>query len=354
MDRVEQRPPNLLQRISKYILKISIKFTTGKDISRHSKQNYFENIAGVIAAILCDISNRDGDAIPSLNDILFRYKIHFSKRIYQMVQTKVCICDKNAPVHVYVFYDNTTMYCIFKEALELSSMNVNDTSQVRFHEHLKRDIKVGNKYAKQYHSISDELKKVLLRLKKEHNQLNEIICCGHHVGAAIATIASVDLGVFFQSKSMSNSMNNVFQNIMDESNTYKIEEGDIIPYKIKKYGKVLLNVCCITFGSPRVGNKSFRKYFNEVVAYSIRIVDLADPFHYTPCSYKYIHIHNAVYFQDSNGKYLIESTNPFLRHIHSFINMPLFSRNHHVDNIMKYVEILKKNKTWKIKPQISN
>ena len=73
------------------------------------------------------------------------------------------------------------------------------------------------------------------------SQIDRIVCTGHGLGAAVATVAA--------------------------------------PF----YGELLqLPVDCITFGSPRVGNKDFVEWFNINVNQSLRVVATNDPLQYLP------------------------------------------------------------------------
>ena len=51
-----------------------------------------------------------------------------------------------------------------------------------------------------------------------------------------------------------------------------------------------MEVDCITFGSPRVGNPKFAKYFNKVINRSYRFVNDNDPIPCLPTAWRYKHV----------------------------------------------------------------
>jgi hypothetical protein len=84
-----------------------------------------------------------------------------------------------------------------------------------------------------------------------------IIFCGHSLGGGIATIASLYY-------------------------TYK--------YK---------NVSCVTFGSPRVGDKRFAMYFNRRVNTSVRFVNRNDPIPCIPSTWRFRHVRGVLWIRKS-------------------------------------------------------
>ncbi len=56
------------------------------------------------------------------------------------------------------------------------------------------------------------------------------------------------------------------------------------------------DIRCITFGSPRVGNRKFRAAYHAIVGTSIRIINGADPIPDLPPPWKFTHVHNALHF----------------------------------------------------------
>lgn len=107
--------------------------------------------------------------------------------------------------------------------------------------HLNDDIKVHFGFYWQFDNIQYSLYNELYKL-----DFNKIIFAGHSLGGALATLAST---------------------------FYKNRHRDI-------------NVSCITFGSPRVGNKKFIKYFNKNIDESERYVNGEDSVTKLPMSWR--------------------------------------------------------------------
>lgn len=91
-----------------------------------------------------------------------------------------------------------------------------------------------------------------------------VICCGHSLGGALATICALD----------------VETNLEDDYDVY-----------------------CVTFGSPRVGGKHFTRLFDTEVKNSYRLVDANDPIPRVPFrSMGFRHVRGC-YAATENGLY---------------------------------------------------
>jgi len=99
-------------------------------------------------------------------------------------------------------------------------------------------------FLKQFLSVKES---IIQYIEKYDN----IIFCGHSLGGALATIASLYFYFYFE--------------------------------KIK-----IIN--CVTFGSPRVGDKVFSKLFDTVINESIRIVNDNDPVPCFPTTWRFEHV----------------------------------------------------------------
>ena len=106
-------------------------------------------------------------------------------------------------------------------------------------------------------TVSDWLSSQISALPSKHNVVVQF--CGHSLGAAVATILSILL----------------------EENLFG-------------YGNVRL-VACVSFGSPRVGNHTFMKYYNQRVCH-IRYVTTNDIIACVPCI-NYYHVGTAVHLR---------------------------------------------------------
>lgn len=113
---------------------------------------------------------------------------------------------------------------------------------------------VHSGFAKAYTSVREKIKSEIDILLTKNSNYNRIICTGHSLFGAIATIAATDLALVYED----------------------------IP------------VHCITFGSPRVGCARFVKLFDKVVEKSFRCVYKNDPISRVPLCIRFEHVPGKV------------------------------------------------------------
>ena len=119
-----------------------------------------------------------------------------------------------------------------------------------------QNTKVHAGFMKQYNSIRDRMHHEIAKLMSSAAKENmRIICTGHSLFGAIATVAALDC-------------------------SFKYD----VP------------VHCITFGSPRVGSKKFAKLFNSNVEVSYRCVRFKDPVSFTPAPIRFKHVRGGLHF----------------------------------------------------------
>lgn len=112
-------------------------------------------------------------------------------------------------------------------------------------------------FFKIYNSIRDSCLTYIKQLIQQNKDLR-IICTGHSLFGAIATIISADISCFDN------------------------------------------HISCITFGSPRVGNNKFAKYFNSNVDTSFRCVFLQDPITFSPLPIRFKHVRGCIQCNPTN------------------------------------------------------
>ena len=111
----------------------------------------------------------------------------------------------------------------------------------------------------QFQSLESDLDKALCEYTSNDNE-REVVFSGHSLGGALATIAAL------------------------------------------KYAKQYpgLDVNCVTFGSPRVGNPTFAKHFDESVNESYRFVNDNDPVPCVPSAWRYKHVKGCKWLYQDN------------------------------------------------------
>jgi predicted lipase len=104
---------------------------------------------------------------------------------------------------------------------------------------------------------------IRVRIKKQVESVidvktDRIICTGHSLFGAIASIAALDFSLNYKD----------------------------VP------------IHCVTFGSPRVGNHKFATLFNNNVDFSCRAVFKKDPVTFTPIPLRFCHVRGYVNYKD--------------------------------------------------------
>jgi predicted lipase len=152
----------------------------------------------------------------------------YSQQIYDNVSNQQSISHSklNSVLFMDIIMDHNTVYAVFRGTKNISNILTNVNIRLV---NIDDNVKVHSGFYKRYQQISEVLFSSLAHLKKK-----SIVCCGHSMGAAIATIAAYNLA---QSK-----------------------------YKVKLY----------TFGSPQVGNIYFKAKMAKLVPLSWRFVNSND------------------------------------------------------------------------------
>ena len=160
------------------------------------------------------------------------------------------------------------------------------------------NILVHSGFIKQYDSVRTRIHLEIVKLMQE-KEYKRIICTGHSLFGAIATIAALDCAIEYD-----------------------------IP------------VSCVTFGSPRVGSRKFSKLFSKLVTTSFRCVRHKDPITFSPLPGRFKHVRGGIHF----GKELT-------------FNVPLYNLwgckvSHH--NMDDYLEFIKDINEKKVKEKMFN
>ncbi len=122
--------------------------------------------------------------------------------------------------------------------------------------YLPPNCKVHEGFDAKYATVRASLREEVRRLNPAADA-ERLICCGHSLGGALATICSLD---------------------------FAAQEGG-------------LRTVCVTFGSPRVGSSSFAYHFNRDVDESYRFVNRRDLIPHTPSRWLYKHVRGCLVFR---------------------------------------------------------
>ena len=122
------------------------------------------------------------------------------------------------------------------------------------------NVYVHKGFYNQFNSVFNKLDNNITNYMLENNTNKELIFIGHSLGGALATLGSC--------------------------------------YYANKYPNI--KTSCVTFGSPRVGNRSFVKIFNKTVSESYRFVNDNDPVPCLPSRLRYKHVKGCKWlYQDT-------------------------------------------------------
>jgi predicted lipase len=175
--------------------------------------------------------------------------------------------DKDTGAYAFSMLKDKTLYFVFRGTNDLQDAMVNiDLIRVPFFEGLKQShIKVHGGFKRQFDVLKDG---ILNTLTKYMKQVETVQFVGHSLGGALATLFAGHVARFHRG-------------YVDES-------------------KHEIKVVCHTFGSPRVGNKHFARWFQENVKASdcARIINLKDPVAQIPISAYFQHVSDAVCIMD--------------------------------------------------------
>jgi hypothetical protein len=119
-----------------------------------------------------------------------------------------------------------------------------------------------------YEQVKSIISPILMDLIYYQNKYDKVICTGHSSGGALATICCAI----------------IYERLFTACTKPKI-------------------VSCITFGSPRVGDSRFVKYFNKYIKECWRITNAQDPVAIVPFCFTYQHVgYGLVIYDDKSVK----------------------------------------------------
>jgi predicted lipase len=184
------------------------------------------------------------------NNIDINMCVNLSKLVYtsKSITEDYLILFGRIPISFEIINDSTSSACIYvikyKNTLILTFKGANIISSIEkdtqlpfldiicsngFPRNKYKNLKVHKSFLKQFTELKFQMMDIIHDNKDE---INNIIFIGHALGGALSTLAAACCKSHYHN----------------------------------------YNVSCITFGSPRVGNIEFSKYFNGIIDYSKRFV----------------------------------------------------------------------------------
>lgn len=167
----------------------------------------------------------------------------------------------------FIFYNNTNIDICFKGTTDINDVFIN--LNICPKSFINKNIKIHSGYLYKYLHLKPVLLENINNICKNNN-IKEITFNGHSSGGAIANIAALDISFIYKNK----------------------------------------NINCITFGSPKIGNKYFVDEYNKNIRQSIRVVNDYDIIQYLPL-FIYKHTHKPYLIRIKNNLNIINPYNYF-------------------------------------------
>jgi len=175
--------------------------------------------------------------------------------------------DDSTGAYGFSMLKDRTLYFVFRGTNDTQDAMVDlNLIRVPFFEGQKQShIKVHGGFKRQFDALKDAVVKTVVKYIKN---IDTIQFVGHSLGGALATLFAGHVARFYR--------------------------GYVDGFLRE------LKVVCHTFGSPRVGNKHFARWFQENVKESdcARIMNLRDPVAQMPISAYFQHVSDAVCIMD--------------------------------------------------------
>jgi predicted lipase len=173
--------------------------------------------------------------------------------------------DKASGAYAFSMLKDRTLYFVFRGTNDAQDALVDiDLKRVPFFEGQKQShIKVHGGFKKQFDALKEGVLKTLTKYMKNVETVQFV---GHSLGGALATLFAGHVARFHR--------------------------GFVDGFQRE------IKVVCHTFGSPRVGNKHFARWFQENVRDCARIMNLRDPVAQMPISAYFQHVSDAVCIMD--------------------------------------------------------
>lgn len=192
--------------------------------------------------------------INRLNDInTIKYCSILSSNVYN---DKANITENKYNTNVKIVEKNKNIYICFRGSSNLKDWKTNLDKALITNQYNYDMYSIHKGYYKRYMAISGKIHDYLK--KKE---FEELYVCGHSLGGALASICCFEL---------------VINNIVNHK-----------------------KISCITFGSPRIGDKNLSNIYNNYNIKTYRMVLAGDPVPKLPLDGNYIHLTSSYYLKNN-------------------------------------------------------
>lgn len=198
------------------------------------------------------------DQIPSCDTVLIEKCATYSKDAYAMKVDGMFIEDEKTDTQSFVAVNGDYLVFTGQGTTSVKDWMIDFTLYRSKVPYLRKCL-VHAGFMKSYNSIRERVHECIQSIMKERT-IRGIICTGHSLFGAIATVASLD---------------------------FKFKFPD-------------LEVICVSFGAPRAGSRKFAKLFNDNIDKSYRCVRLKDPIAFTPIAPRFSHVSGGLHFNKNS------------------------------------------------------
>ena len=208
-----------------------------------------------ISAMLAKFAYSDPE---TLSDLWFKMRDSkrdtFSNIFKDIREIPEFYSDSKTGAQAFSIVREGALVFVFRGTSEAQDIIIN--LNVKRVPYLNKPMLVHAGFLEQFESLKLALVKTV---EKYSGKVEKILCVGHSLGGALATLASGHFGSLYNGK---------------------------------------LPVTCHTFGSPRVGNVAYSEWFSRQVAVHVRITNELDPVSQMPISHRFQHCSDAMCIKD--------------------------------------------------------
>lgn len=186
------------------------------------------------------------DRIPARRKKLVRDCAEYARLAYKDIDDSFSITEESTDCVVYMWTNERTLFVTGPGSVSMRDWCLDLQVWRRRVPYLGGTL-VHAGFARVYDSVRE---RVLAKARETSKGYDRVVCTGHSLFGAVATLAAADLAT---------------------------ELGEV-------------PVVCVTFGSPRVGDEKFVEYFHGAVDASHRCVVRGDPVAATPTKWRFKHV----------------------------------------------------------------
>ena len=257
-----------------------------------------------ISAMLAKFAYSDPE---TLSDLWF--KMRNSKRgsfsnIFKDIQEVPEFYSSDCGAQAFSIVKDGALLFVFRGTNDIKDVIID--LDIRHVSYLNGPMLVHAGFLEQFESLKLALIKTV---EKYSGKVEKILCIGHSLGGALATLASGHLGSLYNEK---------------------------------------LPVTCHTFGSPRVGNKAYAEWFSKKVAFYVRITNEKDPICQMPFSHRFQHVVDAICVKEDLTVNIVADTKWYWRVLKFKSNCCYPALAHTCDKYIDHMVNLYKEKSLKV------